>query len=718
MRARDIFLLVIVLLAIGTAAQNASTEVLSSPNDDVLSDIDSWPITGYTCDQLAQFRLRRDQEKCLDLSEVVLTAEFGAEDNYRNSCLADLVKTQMLLSMKCQFNVEYSPVFYSFDFTKGLAEDQVISSTNEIQNHCNKMGENIRWFTACGPGDHFNSCIKTYSWFFLKYLTRTLKRFVQVPYVTLPSTCPSSDENPTDDPVKDPNDTTEIDDPSNPPEDPTPVEDPTDPISDPEDPSTKLKKCVARAEEILLKRETKCLGKQAKLKLNVCAWNKRKQNCRLRTDKLAKKLSKVCGIRVGLVRTAEEIPTECEVCKGKEFIEKERECAGNHRDTKTELCVWYKKRDACRKTTDAALEKLRKTCGYPVRIPRTKDVAPQECSFCSEKFSKYLQDLLSTAAPAVCSSSCDKWRYKNKLRDQVQEEVKRFRGICGEISRFVKPGILLTEKAPSKCQLEKTEDCVTRAKEQIKKSLNECTKKTESLTDECRSFEARMLCFGEAKNQSQQWKKFCGIKINPEYPPTTPPAKCIEGNQGVGLSSSVSLPNIITAAQPAQTPVDDSSHTVNVTIQNTPTTCVDNASSAIDKEMKSCVGQLETMKFGDMCGITNFKNMCLIRGLHSQLRWFKECNYTIPKFEMKPEHKFGCHPEGCLEKARELMSFIGIKCKEQVQNSRMNECAKAQTVNKCLSSFEWVPKFFNNTCLEKILLFLPQENETSVCGNK
>ena len=123
------------------------------------------------------------------------------------------------------------------------------------------MGENIRWFTACGPGDHFNSCIKTYSWFFLKYLTRTLKRFVQVPYVTLPSTCPSSDENPTDDPVKDPNDTTEIDDPSNPPEDPTPVEDPTDPISDPEDPSTKLKKCVARAEEILLKRETKCLGK-------------------------------------------------------------------------------------------------------------------------------------------------------------------------------------------------------------------------------------------------------------------------------------------------------------------------------------------------------------------------------------------------------------------------------------------------------------------------
>lgn len=124
------------------------------------------------------------------------------------------------------------------------------------------------------------------------------------------------------------------------------------------------------------------------------------------------------------------------------------------------------------------------------------------------------------------------------------------------------------------------------------------------------------------------------------------------------------------------------------------------------------------MRFADECGKINHSNSCMIRGLHSQLKWYKECNFALPEFEAAPEHKQGCHLEGCHQRALELTRFLGFICKEQVANSRMNECAKAQTVNSCLKKFEWVPKFFNNTCLEKYLHSLPLEDESRVCGSK
>ena len=98
MRARKILILTIGFLALGALAQGDVNNDLSPPSNDILDNVDSWPVTGYTCEQLAAFRLARDQDQCLDLSEVVLTAELGAENNYRNACLADLYNTQALLS--------------------------------------------------------------------------------------------------------------------------------------------------------------------------------------------------------------------------------------------------------------------------------------------------------------------------------------------------------------------------------------------------------------------------------------------------------------------------------------------------------------------------------------------------------------------------------------------------------------------------------------------
>lgn len=301
-----------------------------------------------------------------------------------------------------------------------------------------------------------------------------------------------------------------------------------------------------------MKREAKCVGNSALLKLTKCAQEKRRENCRKRTSKLAKVFSKICGVKVTLVRTAEVVSKECEVCNngGKLLEKQEKDCAGDWSTSTQPLCQWYQKRGACRKTTDASLQKLTKSCGYPIRVSRTKDAAPVECDLCSTKISKFLQDILNSKAPAVCTSSCDKWRHKNNQRIRAQEEVKRFKGICGDIDKFVKAGILVVEKSPAKCETEKPEECTKRAIRTIETQIKECLKKTETVSDECRRFEASMTCYGTARNLVSEWRQFCGTKVKVELPSTKPPTICTEGNQGNGPSGPVSLPGVITRPEP------------------------------------------------------------------------------------------------------------------------------------------------------------------------
>lgn len=100
------------------------------------------------------------------------------------------------------------------------------------------MGANLRWFTACGAPEHFNACLKTFSWYFVEFLSKSLRKDVPVPYAQVPEDCSNTGENPTEDP-KDPVDP--VEDPTDPKEDPNdPVEDPSDPKDDPAvDPAVK-----------------------------------------------------------------------------------------------------------------------------------------------------------------------------------------------------------------------------------------------------------------------------------------------------------------------------------------------------------------------------------------------------------------------------------------------------------------------------------------------
>ena len=351
----------LVILAVGIIANSAHAQdsTLPAPSDEVLDNLEGWPVTGYTSEQLASFRLKRDQDRCLDLSEVILPAVVGASENYINGCLADLVSTQMLLSQKSQTNIQYSPKFATFYYSTGVTDEVVKFTTSAIEAHCTKMGEKIRWFTACGAPEHYNACLKTFAWYFTEYLSQSLSKDVAVPYVDLPKSCPGGPEEPTG-------------------------------------PTETQKKCIATAQESLLKKENKCVNKSPA--------------------------------------------------------------------SKTPLCVFYRQRDACRARIDKEAEALSRTCGYPVSLVRTADVAPKECEQCNEKMNKVLLDILNLTAPKVCASKCDRWRYKNALKNRAQEKSKQFRDICGDITRFIKAGIMIIESAPAKCNEEKADDCVTRAK--------------------------------------------------------------------------------------------------------------------------------------------------------------------------------------------------------------------------------------------------------------
>ena len=113
------------------------------PSDAILDNIESWPVEGFTCEQLSQFRLGRDSAKCSDLSAVILPAVVGAQENYINGCLSNLVDTQIALSKKCESNIEYHPIFVSFEYSFGISDESVKLKSDTIYKHCKSMGSHL-----------------------------------------------------------------------------------------------------------------------------------------------------------------------------------------------------------------------------------------------------------------------------------------------------------------------------------------------------------------------------------------------------------------------------------------------------------------------------------------------------------------------------------------------------------------------------------------------
>lgn len=164
-------------------------ELLAKPLRN-LDDIPSWPEEQDACVSLANQRLKRDESQCRDMKDVVLPAVVGARENYINGCLSKIILVQLEISKKCRTNISFSPYFETFEYAKPLLGGSADGTVSSIVSYCRETGAAIRWINNCGPVEHFNTCIKVFTWWY-SYVKRAQVpcRTTLPPLDPIPSEC-------------------------------------------------------------------------------------------------------------------------------------------------------------------------------------------------------------------------------------------------------------------------------------------------------------------------------------------------------------------------------------------------------------------------------------------------------------------------------------------------------------------------------------------------
>ena len=538
------------------------------PSDAILDNIESWPVEGFTCEQLSEFRLGRDSAKCSDLSAVILPAVVGAQENYINGCLSNLVDTQIALSKKCELNIEYRPTFVSFENSFGISDEEVKLKSDTIYEHCKSMGSHLQWFTECGSPEHHNSCVKTYDWYFTEYLSLSLKKKVEAPFVPLPPGCGGGE------------------------------------ISGP---TPEQQKCITRAENEIHRIEKRCMGRTSQMN--------------------------------------------------------------------TPLCVWYKKRDACRSKGDIKAQEYSQICGYPVIIYRTMDTAPYECESCGETGNLAIQGILSQDLSQM-TNDCDRWNAGMHVITKYYKELNKFKKLCGSkglIELAIDPAMM-----PEGCRLEKPRQCERRARRSIDLTNSNCHLKAQKQEKFCDQFRESVQCWSQQANLAQKWSLICGIEMMYPIPSLAFPIQC-SGDWNDDLQ------------------------------------CALDSSGKIWTKVNSCMDQKKTMRFANECGSVSFDNSCAIDAINDQLQYFEDCKWNLPEYYPAINTSNNCSLENCSEKAGLLIFNIQKKCKQSVSMLEISECEKARRENECLHRFDYVALNFNQLCVENSGLQFNYIDETSVC---
>lgn len=137
------------------------------------------------------------------------------------------------------------------------------------------MGANLNWFTECGAPDHHNACVKTFEWYFLEYVSKSLKIESSPPFVPLPPTCPGYIQV---------------------------------------GPTAEQNKCIVQAESEIMRLERVCMGRKTQNNTPLCIWQQKRDFCRTKGDLKAQEFTQSCGYPVSIIRTMEMPSFECESC--------------------------------------------------------------------------------------------------------------------------------------------------------------------------------------------------------------------------------------------------------------------------------------------------------------------------------------------------------------------------------------------------------------------
>lgn len=283
-----------IILIFALLATLVFTKKLGSLSNNPETDLKKFSKNPERCLQQANAEMKRQKDKCRDLSAVSLVKMMGATERYINGCLANLVHLQINLSQTCGLNIKYSPKFMTLRYERAWDRHTIDTNVKEIKDHCNKMGSQIRWFTECGAPEFFNTCAATFDWLF-KFLNTINRDKIKYPRAKLSEFCQQQAQKV----KKDKKDKKAKKDKK-------------------QNKSFKNKKeCVGLGEKAALDADSKCLNGATQSNLPVCKYYEKRDKCRDQSDKEAKKWSKICGKQIILMRTMDIAPSDCRLCVDK-----------------------------------------------------------------------------------------------------------------------------------------------------------------------------------------------------------------------------------------------------------------------------------------------------------------------------------------------------------------------------------------------------------------
>ena len=490
---------------------------------------------------------------------------------------------------------------------------------------------------------------------------------------------------------------------------------------------TKEEKCAKKTVQRILSNEKSCIRESSKPKHRVCRKFKVRDDCRVQSIKEARKWSKKCGAPVVLAEFTEEAPEDCKLCvKGANLIL--QECVKGRNEFKDRCMTWI----VAQRKVECFNKQYRhfaKICGKrQLRVLDYKpEKKPKRCSEdltekCAEKGRSRIKEIFTAclAKAKRIQNPCDAFKARLRCWGNKHKRAAFWTRYCKTLIfypmlKFNPPPNCLVDNSNSEendgqgenKESSENEDggsdgfshewyhhawdswyswikidggsispitCEEKASENINLKFAACEQASELRSDQCRKLAHLRHCNDEKRARIVRWNTRCGINMPVPQPIIGLPINCA---------------------------------------QNTGISCANTANKEINTSLKECLAKTKTMKM-NTCRLLQYTNGCYLASLNTQIEKYRECSWNWVNLFVKFEYNSECPMKGCVSTGKSLISKINDACKDSVANSKLSRSDKAHRINACLLDYDFVPKFFNQTCDEKMLRVFSYEDE-SVC---
>lgn len=489
--------------------------------------------------------------------------------------------------------------------------------------------------------------------------------------------------------------------------------------------------CVEDAIAKILKSENKCIESRSKPHHKICKKYRIRDSCRKQSNKKARKWSRKCKSPVVLMQTQDVAPEDCNLCgEGANKILEDCLHGNSGFTSRCKGWIWVQRKIQCYQDKYKHFAEI---CGKKslTALEFRTEAKPAKCEeesteVCANNARARIEKTFS-----ACSAEADKITDNCKAFEARVECWSRKHKRAYVWSKFCKTDLFYPMphfRPPPGCygdnQNSESNDgqtqgdndgesssgnqvshgvhhgwyhhiwdnwynfghssgahdtpitCQEKASQRINSKHATCEQAAELQNDQCAKLAHHRHCDEMTKLRTIRWNTKCGIDLPLPKPRLGLPMNCAS---------------------------------------NSGSSCAKKASKQNKASIQECLDRTKTMKMNS-CGLLHYRNNCYLEGIKTQIAKTKECSWTWVDILVKLETNSECPMDNCLATGKDLIGKINDACRESVANSKMNECAKARRINACLQDYEFVPKFFNQTCHEKMLLMLSYEDESLACA--